>query len=197
MSDKNLKTSDDFEKLEWIRIFDPVHIPLFLIEQVRDRDWSAERFIKYQKTICFNKQPDGNLHINPLNLLFVLVDGEKKVHGFLWASIDTLSNALVINTFSMEKEWWHAGEAVKLLERKAKEIAKGAQLDKIYWITNYPKHSERYGFKRSKSILMEYVMEEDHGENFFRRGCQTDRLSESVESDSATVSAKHFERTGS
>ena len=48
-------------------------------------------------------------------------------------------------------------KAVKLLSCKAKEILKECKLDRIVWFTNYPKHSEHYGFKRCRSVLMEYT----------------------------------------
>lgn len=143
------------EDLRFIRIIDPVHIPRHLVEQVRDRDFTVDKFYDYQRMVCVETTPNG-IRANPLNLLFVIVDEGNVVQGFLWAVVDPLCNYLLINTFSMEKEYWGGGRAVKLLERKAKEIMSGAQLTKGYWITNYPKHSERYGFKRSKSILMEY-----------------------------------------
>lgn len=172
MLDNNLKIED----LEWIRIFDPIHIPRHLVEQVRDRDWSVDKFYQYQKII--NLQKDGNnVVVNPMNLLFVLVDKEKVVHGFMWTAVDALSNCLVINTFSVDKHYWGQGNAVSILEKKTKEIAKGAKLSKIYWITNYPKHSEKHGFKRSKSVLMEYNLEEEDGQNNDGRGCQTSRTS--------------------
>jgi N-acetylglutamate synthase-like GNAT family acetyltransferase len=190
MSDNSLKIED----LEWIRIFDPVHIPRYLVEQVRDKDWSVDKFYQYQKII--NLQKDGsNVVINPMNLLFVLADKEKVIHGFMWAAVDALSNCLVINTFSVDKKYWGQGNAVSILEKKTKEIANGAKLSKIYWITNYPKHSEKHGFKRSKSVLMEYNMEEEDGQNICRGGRQTSRSSEFDGSGSDAISDEHI--TGS
>jgi hypothetical protein len=62
----------------------------------------------------------------------------------------------------MEKDWWGGGRAVNLLKEKAVEIAEGAKLKKVFWITNHPKHSKRFGFKQSKSVLMEYKIEEEN-----------------------------------
>lgn len=195
MSDSNLKIEHNVEDLEWIRIFDPVHIPRHLVEQVRDRDWSVDRFYEYQRTI--NLQRDGNnVTVNPMNLLFVLVDKEKKVCGFMWAAVDVLSNCLVINTFSVGKKYWGHGNAVSVLEKKAKEIASGAKLSKIYWITNCPRHSERHGFIKSKSVLMEYNMEEADGKNIHGGGRQTSRASEFDGSRSDGISNEHLAGVG-
>lgn len=167
----NLKT----DKLEWIRIFDPIHIPRHLVEQIRNRDWSIDKFYQYQQHACV-KNENGKLNLNPFNLLYVITDENRKVYGFMWSVIDPLSNCLVINSFSMEKGEWENGKCVSLLEEKCKEIAIGAKLDKVYWITNYPKHSEKHGFRRSKSILMEYDMKENsHGQNDDGGGCEARR----------------------
>lgn len=191
MLDNNLKIED----LEWIRIFDPIHIPRYLIEQVRDRDWTVERFYQYQKTINLQKE-GNNIVINPMNLLFVLADKEKAVQGFMWSAVDVLSNCLVINTFSIDKKYWCQGKAVSVVESKAKEIARGAKLSKIYWITNYPKHSEKHGFKRSKSILMEYNMEEENGQNIQGGGSEAGRASQFNGTGADAISDEHLIGSG-
>lgn len=192
----------DLNELEWIRIFDPIHIPKKLVEQIRDRDWSFERFFKYQKYISMHNGKDASgiehLVINPFNFLFVLADKEKSVQGFLWAVIDELSNSLVINSFSIDRKYWGHGSAVSLLEKKAKEIAKGVGLAKIYWITNFPKHSERHGFNRSKSVLMEYNMNEDkNGKDIIGTRSSSDRTSKSDGTGTDAVLAEHSSGTRS
>ncbi len=152
MSEKNL---NKIEELGWVRIIDPYLIPEYLVEQIKERMFTVEKFYKYQEMIC-SQQQNGITVINPMNLLFVLADKEMKIKGFFWGVVDALANALVINTFSMDKEYWGEGKAVRLLQEKAREIKDGAQLDKVYWVTRCPKHSEKYGFKRSKHQLMEY-----------------------------------------
>ena len=75
----------------------------------------------------------------------------------------------------MNKEYWGRGEAVKRLSSFMKDVLKNLKLKKIYWLTNYPKHSERHGFKRARSVLMEYTEEEDgkdtEGRLFSQREC--------------------------
>lgn len=189
MSEKNLNKIDE---LEWIRIFDPYLIPQYLVEQIKERFFSTERFYKHQKMVCLLNE-HGNLTLNPLNLLFVLVDKEHVIKGFFWGVVDPLSNALVINSFSMDDSYWGEGKSVRLLEAKAKEIQEGAELDKIYWITRCPKHSEKYGFKRSKHVLMEYT---GHGRYINGKRSETSGSSTIDDPEAAKISEHDFGRDG-
>ena len=178
----------DFSKLKFVRIFDPIHIPKDLVEQVRDRKYSVEKFYEYQSIVCLSKTENGMI-INPLNLLFAIVNEAKKVVGFLWAVVSPLSHDLVINTFSMNKEYWDKGQAVTLVTERCKEILKESGLSRVYWITNYPKHSERYGFKRAKGVLMEYNLgEDDNGRHISRERCTAGRSGKSNDSSTEQVS---------
>lgn len=159
MSDKGLKEVD-FEALRFIRVFTPMHVPKVLIEQVRDRTYEVEDWYRYQELICMRQTPNGP-QLNPLSMLYVIADEGNKVVGMLWCEVDALGKTLVVQTFSMDKRYWMRGKAVALLAKKAKEIAKECKLKVIKWLNNYPKHSERYGFKRSKTVLMEWCEEDD------------------------------------
>lgn len=155
----------DFGKLRWIRVFTPLHIPKYLVEQVRDRDFSVQEFFDYQEINCITETSEGPT-LNPFSHLYVLADTENLIKGFLWFTIDPLSKDIVIQTYSVDKQYWGKGKAVEKLATLIKEVRHKAKLKKIYWITNYPKHSERYGFKRSRSILMEHSEEgEKDGKN--------------------------------
>lgn len=158
------------DELKWMRIYTPHHIPTYLVEQIRDRDFTVEDFYKYHEVNCTIPSNDGNEKLNPFSHLYVLANPENEVKGMLWFSVDPLAKDLVIQTFSMDKEFWMKGVAVKKLSKHIKEIKKKGNLNKIYWITNYPKHSERNGFTRSKNVLMEYNEENEvnHGKNITR-----------------------------
>lgn len=150
----------DIEKLKWVRILDPVHIPWRLVEQIRDRDFEVDKFYEYQRQVCSNQTPEC-IVVNPLNLLYVLTDEENLVVGFFWGVIDPLCNSLCINSFSIDKRYWNSGKAIKLLEKHAKEIVFGGKLSKCYWISNCPRVHKKYGFKRSSHIVFEYIPRED------------------------------------
>jgi hypothetical protein len=143
------------EELRWVRIFTPLHIPTYLVEQIKKRDYTVEDFYKYHGSTCVVKQ-DGKDCLNPFSHLYVLVNPDHLTKGFLWFCIDPLSKSLVIQTYSVDKEYWKDGGAVDKLVDHIKDIHKKANLNKIFWITAYPKHSKKHGFHPSKDTLMEY-----------------------------------------
>jgi len=147
----------DIDKLRFVRIFTPMHIPKHLVEQVRDREYDIDEFYKYQEINCVSKSVDG-FTLNPLNHLYVLVDENNNTKGFLWFTVDVLSKHIFIHTFSVDKEYWFKGKTVKKLADFVKDIQRKASLKKIYWCTSFPKHSQRHGFRRSSGILMEYTI---------------------------------------
>lgn len=155
----------DIKELKWIRIFTPIHIPKYLIEQIKDRDWSVDDYIKYHELNCLSEK-NGQQTLNPFSHLYVLVNKDNVTKGFLWFSIDALTKDICIQNYSIDKEYWGKGRAVEKLADHIKFIKKKANLNKIYWITNYPKHSQKYGFKQSKSVLMEFTEEQD-GKNIY------------------------------
>jgi len=155
-----MKEHDKINNLRWVRVFTPVHIPNYLVEQVRDRDYTVKDFYAYQEQSCLRMTKEGP-SLNPLNHLYVLANDENITKGFVWFTIDSLSKDICIHTFSMDKDYWIKGKAVEKLSNFIKEIRRKAKLNKVYWVTNYPKHSERHGFRRSKSVLMEFTEEED------------------------------------
>lgn len=143
------------KQLRFVRVFTPVHIPKYLVEQIRDRDFSVEDFYTFQEEGCLSITKDGP-SLNPLNHLYVLSNDENITKGFLWFTVDALSKDICIQTFSMDKEYWGSGRAVEALTDFIKDFRRKAKLNKVYWVTPYPKHSMRHGFKRSRAILMEW-----------------------------------------
>jgi N-acetylglutamate synthase-like GNAT family acetyltransferase len=144
------------EDLRWVRALMPDFIPRYLVEQVRDKKYTVDGFYKHLSNNCMI---DGE--INPFNHLWVLANDENIICGFLWFLIDPLTKSVLINTFSVDEKYWFSGEAIRYLIDHMKNILKKVRLGKVYWLTTYPKHSQRYGFKRSSSVLMEYTLEEE------------------------------------
>ena len=154
----------DAKDLRWVRIFTPIHIPRYLIEQIKDRKWTVDEYIKYHEMNCLTEK-DGTQGLNPFSHLYVLVNEDNLTKGFLWFSIEPLTKDIFIQNYSIDKEYWCKGHAVEKLAEHIKYIQKKGKLNKVYWVTNYPKHSQKYGFKQSKSVLMEYSEEEDGKNN--------------------------------
>lgn len=140
--------------LRFVRALAPDYIPRYLIEQIKQRDYAVDDFYTYQKANCLHETKEGFL-INPLNHLWVLVDSKNNVKGVLWFTVDPLTKNVLIQNYSVDKEYWNQ-DAVGKLKEHMDEILCKADLQKVLWSTTYPKHSIRHGFKRSSSILMEY-----------------------------------------
>jgi hypothetical protein len=176
---------NDIDSLRWVRIFTPVHIPKYLIEQIKHRDWTVDDYIKFHEINCL-KSTGSTPELNPFSHLYVLVDSENITKGFLWFTVEPLTRDLVIQNYSIDREYWSKGKAVGKLAAHVKFIRRKADLKKIYWVTQYPKHSEKHGFKQSKSILMEYSEVEDGEDPNGRREPQGKRRN--ADSAAATVS---------
>lgn len=153
-------STNNIDELRWVRAFSPDVIPIYLVEQIKDRDFEVEDFYKFQSLNC-QIQSDKGLMLNPFNHLYALANKENKVVGFLWAVIEPLGKDLIVNTYSVDKDYWNGSQCMKKAIDHVKELLKKLQLRKVFWITNYPKHSERYGFKRSRCVMMEYEEKKD------------------------------------
>jgi hypothetical protein len=144
--------------LRWIRVMTPMLVPRYLVEQIKDRDYSIDDFFKFQELNCLTYE-NGKPTLNPLNHLYVLANPDNIVKGYLWFIIDPLTKDIILNTFSIDKEYWFLGLAVKKLVAFMKENMLSLGLKRVFWINKYPKHSEKYGFKKSKYSIMQYEVD--------------------------------------
>lgn len=133
-------------KLEFVRLKIPSLIPRDLIDSVKGRTFSPEQFIKYQE-----QQVD-----NPGNFLYVLIDKDKKIHGYLWAELNTLDRTLFVNTFSISKSYWGKGQGIKKAIEFLDGLKKKTEAPRVYWVTTNERFFAKHKFKRSKNCLMEY-----------------------------------------
>ncbi len=148
------KAIPNLKELTFVRLLDPIHIPSYLVEQIKDRLYTVERFYQYQKMACLLQTPNGP-NLNESNLLYAITHEKlRQVKGFAWMEIDPLINSLNVKSFSMDGEYWCKKEAISLLEEKAKKIMKDLSLSQIVWVTKNPRFCENKGFKRSKDAIM-------------------------------------------
>ena len=185
----------EIQDLRWVRVFTPIHIPRYLIEQIKDREWNVDEYMKYHEINCLTQGENGPV-LNHFSHLYVLVDNDNITKGFLWFTIEPLSKDIHIQNYSINKEYWRKGRAVEKLSDHIKFIKKKANLNKIYWITNYPKHSQKYGFKQSKSILMEYSEDKDDGKDIHGRNNSREKHRH-ADTGAEAVSGECSERSGS
>ena len=150
-----METQTPLEQLHYVKLRIPRLIPADLIESVKGRTFSAEEFYDFQ-----DKHID-----NPYNFLYVLVNDEKRIHGYLWAEQSILDGSLFVNTFSISKDYWGKGKAMQKAFEIVNHIKTSIKPARVYWITTNDKFFVKHGFKRSKNILMEYIEEkgDSHG----------------------------------
>lgn len=150
------KPAPSLSELSFVRLIDPIHIPSYLVEQIKDRSFEVEKFYEFQKVACLYASSNG-VQMNEVNMLYALVHERlRQVKGFLWMTADCLNNWLQVNCFSVDKEYWNRGQAIDLLDEKAKKIMHDLNFSRIVWITKNPKFCENKGFKRSKETIMVY-----------------------------------------
>ena len=176
------------DDLKWVRVFSPIHIPKYLVEQIKHKEFEVEEFYKFQEINCLIQDED-KVKLNPFNHLYVLADDQNFVKGFVWLVIDSLTKDIILNTFSIDKKYWGSGKAVQKASQLVKDLLKKFKLNKVYWVTNYPKHSERYGFRRARGILMEYTGEKN-GKNI--DGEYTAQKKHPAVDSRATISTKQY-----
>jgi len=188
----------DIEELRWVRAFSSTLIPKYLVEQVRDRNFSVEDFYKYNE-LNLTYESDTGTALSPFNHIYVMANSENQVKGFLWFVIDVLTRDITINTFSVDENYWFNGKAVAKLAEHMKNLMVKLDIKKTYWMTRYPKHSQRHGFKRSKDILMEYVREEEDGKKGKRHNDGVDQAQEKhqhVDAGATTIAESAIRSAG-
>lgn len=150
----------EIKDLKFVRLQDPGQadlVPREYIEQLRDKDWTTDRFFVILPFLM----------ANPLNVIGVFVDAENITKGFLWVCINPLAERLEVVILSIDKEYMNTGaieyayELVKAMPEnvliKKQLKATGINLkDKIFIATKRPKtYEKKYGWKRSKTVVLE------------------------------------------
>ena len=136
----------DIWELTPLRIYDLRIVPRRLLEQVKGLEWNIDRVYALSENICSN----------PTNLIYVLYDEEKIIHGVLWARINILDENLYVSILSVDEEYQGVnGAPIDAAYALLNMVRNDANLKKIIWSTTRPKAYEKHGFKRSKKIIME------------------------------------------
>lgn len=145
------------EDLKFSRLFFPREIPIHLIEQVKGRNFTAEQFYSHLEDIQAYEFQEGILQDNPSSLVYVLSDPEKTIVGYLWMYKSSFDQSLFVNTLSVDKRYWGRGEAIQKAVGLMSEVTKKYNCTKTLWMSTNPKYYEKFGFKRSKNVAMEYI----------------------------------------
>ena len=142
----------NIEDLKLIRIFDPILVPVYLIEQIKHRQHTVLDFYNYNQDNCFIFDGES-ARINPLNHLYVLVDALNKIKGVLWFTID--GQMTTIELLSIDKEYWGKGDALAFIHKNIVDIVSPIGIKHLRIFTTNPKAYEKIGFTRSKHVIME------------------------------------------
>lgn len=146
----------NLEDLSFVRLIDPVHIPSYLVEQIKNRLFDIEKFYDYLKIACTYKTENGPI-LNNFVFLYAITNVKlRQVKGFLFMYMDILSNSLLISQFSIDKEYWNKGEAVNFMLSFAKQVMKELSASSIVWLTKNIKTCESLGFTRSGYTVMTF-----------------------------------------
>jgi len=136
----------DIWELTPMRIYNLNLVPRRLFEQIKGVEWNIDRLYAMSENICSN----------PTNLIYVLFDDDKIIHGLVWAQVNILNENLYVMILSVDEEYQGAnGAAIDAAALLLNSIRQEANLKKIIWTTTRPKAYEKHGFKRSKKIIME------------------------------------------
>ena len=146
----------NLEDLSFVRLIDPVHIPSYLVEQMKTKLFNIEKFYEYLKIISVYQSENGPI-LNNTSFLYAMTNVKlRQVKGFLYMYLDILNNSLIISLFSIDKEYWNKGEAVNFMLSYAKQVMKDLSASRIVWSTKNVKTCELLGFTRMRETLMTF-----------------------------------------
>lgn len=131
--------------LKFVPLHEPKLLPRKYVEQIKNRDWEVDTFYEYNE----------HLKGNPTNLLFAAVNDDSIIKGFLWMVFDPFTKCLVVSNYSIDTDLQGGGAAIRFVRGFVRKVLRDLQIEKAVWLTDRPKAFERYGFKRSKNVLME------------------------------------------
>lgn len=130
--------------LRYVRVYDALLVPKYLLEQVEDLGYPPERFY----------QLGGIIFGTALQFLGVFVDAENQVKGVLWFALDPLHNALFVQLVSVDPEYRGKGflsEVSGICRKHGRKYGVG----KYFGLSSTPEIYESLGMCPSKRIFME------------------------------------------
>jgi N-acetylglutamate synthase-like GNAT family acetyltransferase len=132
--------------MKFKRIADPDLIPTHLVEQIPDQKGHANRFYHIM----------GLMIQSPTHFLYVLLDDDNTIVGYLWFEVNALDHVVFINTLSVDEKIWGDKGALKLAVEFVKSQMASLGISKAYLMTDRPKGFESLGFAKSNNYLLEY-----------------------------------------
>jgi exoribonuclease R len=149
------------EELEFVRTKDFNLIPVYLFNQFKDLKADP-------KDLYFWGSTAAN---NPLTLLYVAVNKQHKIKGFMWAILDVLERVVHVKALTIDKDYQGGNIIAKAKDKLEEEIrqynkkADGSLKinNKIKFYTTrsgaFEKAGKELGWKMSKQAIMEIDLE--------------------------------------
>lgn len=144
--------------MEFVQFFTIKNIPKYLFRQI-------EGFSEEQINALYENH--AAFEANPSNLLFTLIDDENIIKGFLWATVNSLENNLLVVAFTVDKQCqgdWHKKVSEFLLDYIEKN-SQGRVKSELVALTSRPKAYERAGWKRHEKVYIKFERAKDETSN--------------------------------
>ena len=134
--------------LKYTPINDFLLIPRPLVEQIKPKLPDVDRFYNVLRAISSGQA------FWAMNYLGVFADHEHVIKGFMWLTLNPITNVLHANMLSVDKAYQNKGilgEAKNIAQKLMKEV----RAEKLTISTRAPMVFERNGWKRAAVTLME------------------------------------------
>lgn len=146
---KKKPVKHSFSELKPVKIYDFRIIPRYLFEQVKGGNWNFENILGLNDAI----------NATPFNFLFVFVDEENIIKGFLWGALNPVTLVFDAFIYSVDKKY-QQGDALECIKGFLTNFMNDLGIKHTQFTTTRPKALEKAGFVRSKLTLMEFNLEE-------------------------------------
>ena len=145
--------------MKLVRIANAHLVPKRLVEDNKDRVYPVERFYNYLDAVLIS----GN-DLNPFEFLYLILNEENEVIGFVWYSINALENDIFINTISVDRNHRENGKVLNWVYLQLKRHFTESGYRTVSTISSRKEWHKKNGFEESKNILLEYRLSKREGE---------------------------------
>lgn len=151
--EKSKNSELDPETLKWIQTYDFNLIPKKLFDQINYDHFRVDLLCEYSNNVF---GPD-----NLFNMLYVFVDEEGIIQGFIWCYANIFMNAIIVNMLSVDKKYQGSHKLVPIVIKKLDEVAKrlnkvGGEFNCIYADTKIPEIFEEHNVKETGFTQIKY-----------------------------------------
>lgn len=158
----------DIGDLAFIRIIDPsvfADIPRYLFEQIKEMDKDMldatyKNALNIMMIPILNEKSEIVCYLPRNNVWFaVLRDESRQTKGFLWLNFNNIERYVYIKAYSLDPEYQSSGlkKGKKILLEYLRNLPiPNETKTTVRMTTTRPRIYERYGWKRSNKVLMEF-----------------------------------------